>query len=107
MKINNNKMHQKARKMDIDSKEMTRNRLDEKKKVRETDIKVGDKVLLVQKKSTVVPPFNPKPYNVPSCKNNIIKAKRGGKTLRRHASSVKKLWKRPEHLIKYPTMVCI
>ena len=79
---------------------MTREKLDKRKKVKESDIVVGDKVLLAQKKGTTVPPFDPKPYTVTSSRHNIIVAERGRKKLRRHAGMVKKLYKRPAHLIK-------
>ena len=57
-------------------------------------------MLLKQKKSTIKPPFDPSPYEVTKSKNNIITMERKGRTFTRHASQVKKVHKRPAHLIR-------
>ena len=99
-KINRSKLHQKARKNDQEQRTKTKEMLDKRRRATETKIDVGDQVLLAQNKSTTSPPFDPKPYDVVQVKHNIVQVERDGKTKRRHASKVKKLWMRPDHLKK-------
>ena len=96
----NTKAHKMARKNDAEAKRKTKERLDKRKRATESTIKTGDRVLLAQKKSTTNPPFDPRPYEVLANKHNIIEVERDGKMKKRHASKVKKLWPRPEHLRK-------
>ena len=93
-----NLKHVKARKKDSEVKEKSRKYQNKRNKAKDVKIKPGDKVLLKQKKSTIKPPFDPRPFKVLQSKNNIVTVEREGKVLKRHISKAKKTYKRPRFL---------
>ena len=64
---------------------------DKRRRALETNIRVGDKVLLRQPSSSVSPPWDPNPYTVVATSNTRITAKRGANTLSRNCEKFKKL----------------
>ena len=70
-------VHQEAREADKKTREDRKVERDKKKRGQVTEIKPGDKVLIAQKKSTIKPPFNPKPVEVVSVEGHQIRARRG------------------------------
>ena len=71
---------------------------DKKHRVREEKIQPGDRVLIKQQKTTIKPPFDPKPYVVTEVKDTQVTAVRGQKVRVRNKAKVKLLTERPEHL---------
>ena len=55
----------------------TKNVVDQKKKMGDKSVELGDQVLIKQTKSTTKPPFNPSPYK-------IVKVSRNSATLERY-----------------------
>jgi hypothetical protein len=92
------RMHQEAKVKDkamrLDRKEV----YDKKHRVKEQTIKMGDKVLIKQQKTTVKPPFDPKPYSVTEVKGTQVTAVRGNQKKVRSKEKVKLLQDRPRHL---------
>ena len=62
---------------------------DRKNKARPKNIKVGDKVLLKQQKSTTHPPYDPHPYTVTKVEGNRVTMNNGEKTRVRDKNKVK------------------
>ena len=59
---------------------------------------IGNKVLIKQQKTTVKPPYDPKPYVVTEVVGTQITATRAGKETRRNKAKVKVVKVRPAHL---------
>ena len=51
--------------------------MDKKRRVKEKEVKVGDKILIQQKKSTTKTPWDPQPYEVLEVKGSKVKAQKG------------------------------
>ena len=51
--------------------------VDKKRRVKEKEVKVGDKILIQQKKSTTKTPWDPQPYKVLEVKGSKVKAQTG------------------------------
>ena len=67
---------------------------DNKNYVKPHSIKIGDTVLLSQKKTKMHPPYDPNPYIVVEVRGHQITATRGEKTITRDAQKWKIFWKR-------------
>merc|ERR1711864_42419 len=78
-------------------KEM-KERYDRKNRVKERHIKPGDRVLIKQEKTTVRPPYDPKPYKVTEVKGAQVTCRRGGKEKKRPKEKIKIVEERPEYL---------
>ena len=73
---------------------------DKKKRAKSKEVKIGDKVLIRQRKTTVNPPFDPKPFTVTGVENNAVSMNRqDGASRLRDKNQIKVLKKRPKHLI--------
>ena len=73
-------------------------RYDEKNKVKECQVKPGDRVLMKQEKTTVKPPYDPNPYKVVEVKGAQITCSRGGKEKKRMKEKIKVIKERLEYL---------
>lgn len=73
---------------------------DKKHRAKEQEIKEGDKVMIKQEKTTVKPPFDPKPFTVTKVRGSQVTAERGSKVRVRNKAKVKLIKNRPEHLQK-------
>ena len=71
---------------------------DRQRKAKERKYKVGDKVLIHQKKTTTKPPYNPDPTPVMQIKGTQITATRRGQQMTRNVDKWKILKDRPLHL---------
>ena len=89
---------QEARQKDKETRLVRKEKLDKRKTAREKEVKVGDRVLLSQRKSTIKPPYDPKPYEVVEMKGTQVVAERGSKRRIRNLGKVKVLTERPEYL---------
>ena len=65
------------------------------RRAKEKTIKVGDNILVKQRKSTTQPPYDPSPYKVTKVKGNQISADRHGKRRIRDKNQIKLLPSRP------------
>ena len=83
-----------------DTKKLTQKKMfDDRRRAKIKEVQPGDQVLIKQTKSTVKPPYDPKPYTVVQVDGNRIEAKRNGITRQRDKNSVKVVKKRPTHLV--------
>ena len=83
-----------------DTKKLTQKKMfDDRRRAKVKEVQPGDQVLIKQTKSTVKPPYDPKPYTVVQVDGNRIDAKRNGITRQRDKNSVKVVKKRPTHLV--------
>ena len=64
IKPSKDKIHKEARETDAKTREERKVKLDKRRSAREIEYKVGDKVLIKQKKTTTQPPFDPRPYTI-------------------------------------------
>ena len=92
------KVHQEAKRKDREERLARKEEFDKKHKARNQDIKKGDKVLIKQQKTTIKPPYNPKPFTVIDVKGTQVKAERGSEVKLRNKAKMKLLKKRPEYL---------
>ena len=92
------KMHQEAKAKDRETREKQKEVFDKRKRAVLKDIKSGDQVLIKQQKSTVNPPYDPKPFTVTKVKSAQVTAERGSTTRVRDMSKVKLVVPRPIHL---------
>ena len=71
---------------------------DRRRRVKHKEVKVGDRVLIKQEKSTTKPPFSPNLLTVSDVKGNQITATDGRITRKRDKNHIKVLPPRPDHL---------
>ena len=90
------KEHLEARLRDKEEKKKQREYADGRRRAKVKKIKEGDKVLIQQKKTTVKPPFDPKPFTVTKVENTKITAKRGKTSKTRNVKKWKLIRDRPE-----------
>ena len=69
--------HKEARKKHKEEKEKQKEYADKHRRAKKKEVKVGDKVLLKQDKSTTKPPWNPDPMEVKEVKGTKVTAQRG------------------------------
>jgi len=72
---------------------------DDRRRLKIKEVQPGDQILIKQTKSTIKPPYDPKPYTVVKVDGNRIDAKRNETTRQRDKNSVKVVKKRPTYLI--------
>ena len=82
-------MIQEAQINDRKCKEIQKQAKDKKKYVKPHSIKVGDTVLLAQKKTKMLPLYDPKPFAVVEVRGHQITATRDGKNITRDAQKWK------------------
>ena len=92
-------IHKEAKQKDAETRAARKEMFDKKHKVKKQIIQPGDQVLIKQEKTTIKPPFDPKPYDVTEVKGSQVAARRGDKVRIRNMAKVKLLRKRPEHLV--------
>ena len=61
---------QEARQKDMETRLVKKGKLDKRKTAKEKEVKVGDKILVSQRKLTIKPPYDPKPYEVKEINGN-------------------------------------
>ena len=98
-KVSEPNIHKEARQKDGETRAARKQVFDKKHRVREQIIQTGDQVLIKQLKTTVIPPFDPTPYDVTEVKGSQVAARRGDKVKTRNMAKVKLIKKRPEHLM--------
>ena len=76
---------------DAKEKEKHKRYADKRRRAKVTNIEVGDMVLIKQKKSTIKPPWDPKPYRVEKVVNTQIHANRDGRKKVRNVQKCKLL----------------
>ena len=87
-----------AQQKDAAAKVKQKEYADRHRRAKEREYKVGDKVLIHQKKTTTKPPYNPDPYTVMQIKGTQITASRRGQQMTRNVDKWKILKDRPLHL---------
>ena len=92
-----------ARRQDQQTRLRRKELRDQRKTAKEKDYKIGDRVLISQRKTTTKPPFDPKSFEIEEIKGTQIKASRGSKTKVRNMAKVKLLKPRPQHLLRRRT----
>ena len=92
------KVLKEARTKDKETKVLQKEVFDKRKRAVLKKVQPGDKVLIKQQKSSVKPPYDPKPYTVTKVKSAQVTAERGTKTRVRDMSKVKVVVSRPVHL---------
>ena len=98
MKPTVEKIDKEAKVMDIETREKRKRRFDKTKHAKDERIVKGDKVLVKQQKTTIKPPYDPKPYLVTEVVGTQITATRAGKETRRNKAKIKGVKDRPVHL---------
>ena len=73
------RVHQEAQIKDKETQAARKKVFDKRKRAQVNVILPGDNVLIKQQKTTVDPPFDPKPYKVTKVKNTQMTAERNGK----------------------------
>ena len=71
---------------------------DQKRKAKEKEVQVGDKIMIKQKKSSVKTPWDPEPYNVVGIKGSKVTAQRGEQMRERAKNNIKVVKHRPTQL---------
>ena len=90
--------HIQAQQKDAAAKVKQKEYADRHRRAKEREYKVGDKVLIHQKKTTTKPPYNQDPYTVGQIKGTKITATRRGQQMTRNVVKWKILKERPLHL---------
>ena len=88
-----------ARERDQQTRLRRKSLRDQRKTAREKEYKIGDRVLIAQRKTTTKPPYDPKSYEIKDIKGTQIKASRGSQIKVRNMAKVKLLKPRPQHLL--------
>ena len=96
--VPNSKEHQRVKEKDREAKVKQKRYADKHRRAKEKEIKIGDKVLIKQTKTTIHPPFDPEPFTVTSVTRSKVKAEREGDIKTRNLSKWKILKPRPAHL---------
>ena len=79
-------------KRDALAKERMKQHSDDRKRAKESNLKIGDTVLVQQpKRDKFTTKYNPKPYTIPRKKGTLIEAERHDHRITRNASFFKKL----------------
>ena len=97
-----NKVHMEARKKDAATRQERKTKLDKRRRAKDIEYKEGDKVLIKQKKTTIKPPFDPKPYTITKVEGMQITAERGDKIRVRNKAKWKLIKDRPSRLQPRP-----
>ena len=90
--------HIQAQQKDAAAKTKQKEYADRHRRAKEREYKVGDKVLIHQKKTTTKPPYDPDPYTVTQIKGTQITSTRRGQQMTRNVDKLKILRDRPLHL---------
>ena len=90
--------HLQAQQHDADAKAKQKKYGDKHRRATDRKHKLGDIVLLHQKKTTTKPPFNPDPYTVTQTKGTKITATRRGQEVTRNVDKWKIVKPRPHYL---------
>ena len=91
-------IHEEARTKDKAEKQKQKNYVDKRRRATEKKILVGDEVLLKQEKTTIKPPWDPRPMKVTEVKGTKVTAKRGPQERTRNVEKFKIIKKRPRYL---------
>ena len=90
-----------ARQQDQQTKLRRKELRDQRKTAKEKDYKIGDRVLISQRKTTTKPPFDPRSFEIEKIKGTQIIASRGSQIKVRNMAKVKLLKPRPQHLLPH------
>ena len=72
--------------------------VDQKRRVKEKEVQLGDNIMIKQKKSSVKTPWDPQPYKVVGIKGSKVTAQRGDQTRERAKNNIKVVKPRPDQL---------
>ena len=98
------KVDMEAKATDKLAREKRKIRFDSAKHVKVQEMVAGDRVLIKQKKTSIKPPFDPKPYTITEVKGTQVTARRGGQERKRNKVKMKMVKERPEHLLPRATV---
>ena len=91
------RVHEEAREKDKETRRQ-RKGVRDSRRAQERIVKPEDEVMVQQKKTSIQPPFDPKPYKVTEVKGSQVTATRGNKTRIRNMSKLKVVKERPDKL---------
>jgi hypothetical protein len=91
-----------AKRNNENEKDKQKEYVDRRRRAKEKEVQVGDEVLIKQKKTTLKPPWDPRPLKVTEIKGTQITARRGPVERTRNVEKFKILKKRPESLRTRP-----
>ena len=91
--------HREAQQNDMAARQKQKEYADKHRRARQQEVKVGDKVLLWQKKTTTKQPYDPDPYKVTQVVGTRVTGERRGKQKIRNIEKWKVIQPRPDHLI--------
>ena len=98
MRPTTEKVDKEAKATNNHNSEKRKERYDKKRRVKEVKMVPGDRVLIKQRKTTVKPPYDPKPYTVVTVQGTQVTARRGAQEKRRNKMKMKIVPNRPDHL---------
>ena len=102
IKPSKDRSHREAREKDAKTREERKIKLDKRRRARDIEYKVGDRVQIKQKKTTTKPPFDPRPYIITEVEGVQVTAKRGDKIRIRNKGKWKLVRERPVRLQPTP-----
>ena len=94
----NKKLDREVRSKHDAEKQKQKNYTDKKRRAKEKIISPGDEILIQQKKTTIKPPWDPRPFTVVDVHGSKVEGQRGEEVKFRAKNRVKMLKERPEHL---------
>ena len=94
----NKKLDREVRSKHDAEKQKQKTYTDKRRRANEKKIVPGDEILIQQKKTTIKPPWDPKPFTVVDVQGSKVKGQRGEEVKFRAKNRVKVLKERPEHL---------
>ena len=94
----NTKEHRKAQENNKESKRKAKEYADKRRRAKDREVKVGDKILITQDKSTIRQPFDPNPYEVTKVSHAQVTAERNGRKKVRNMGKCKIVKERPGYL---------
>ena len=102
IKPSKDRAHKEAREKDAKTREERKIKLDKRRRGKEIEYRIGDQVMIKQKKTTIKPPFDPKPYTVTEVEGMQVTAERGNKIRVRNKAKWKLVKERPARLQPAP-----
>ena len=91
-------VHEEVKRRIRHSKRRAKQYADKRRRAKDRDVQVGDRVLIAQDKSTVKQPFDPNPYSVTKVSFSQVTAVRGGRKRVRNLGKCKVIRERPHYL---------
>ena len=92
------KEHRRAQENNKEAKRKAKEYADKRRRAKDREVKVGDKILIAQDKSTIRQPFDPNPYEVTKVSHAQVTAEGNGRKKVRNMGKCKIVKERPNYL---------